>query len=404
MITDYIKLSIGHLKRKKLRSSLTILGIFISITTIFVLISLSLGLNAAVKEQFRTLGTDKLIISPKVLLGPPGSSSSLGAQLTLDDSDFIEKINGVKSVTYYAVGNAEIRLNDEKRFRIIFAFPPDKMGVYVEDIVKVEEGRLFKKSDTGKILVGTNFKHNNIFGKPVKLGDKLFINNKPFEVICIRKPVGNPQDDNEIDMTYKDFQELFDSKDRVDGIMVQIKQGEDLEKVAENIKNKLMDKRKVTKKTIDFEISTPEELLSSFQTVLNIITVFLIGVATVSLIVGSIGISNTMYTSVIERTKEIGTMKAIGARNLDIIIIFVSEAGILGLFGGLIGVVVGIGIGKIIEFIAINYIKTNLLATATPLWLILSCLTFAFIIGTISGLLPSLQASKIKPADTLRYE
>ena len=165
-----------------------------------------------------------------------------------------------------------------------------------------------------------------------------------------------------------------------------------------------MNYRDVDEKTIDFSILTPEELLRSFGTILNIITAFLLGVAGISLLVGAIGIANTMYTSVLERTKEIGVMKAIGAKNSDILYIFMIESGILGVIGGAMGILVGIGVGKIIDYIAVNQLQTNLLKVATPWYLIVGCLLFAFIIGSLSGLMPAKQASKLKPADTLRYE
>ena len=134
------------------------------------------------------------------------------------------------------------------------------------------------------------------------------------------------------------------------------------------------------------------------------LSVIFLGVAGISLIVGGLGIANTMYTGVIERTKEIGAMKAIGAKNSDIMWIFVIESGLLGFVGGVVGVLLGMIIGKIVEFIAVSQLGTNLLQVATPLWLIFGCLAFAFFVGAISGLWPALRAAKIKPVDALRYE
>ncbi len=186
--------------------------------------------------------------------------------------------------------------------------------------------------------------------------------------------------------------------------MVQIEEGEDILQIADRVERRLRSSREVTEKTQDFTILTPEQLLESFGTILNIITSFLGGIAAISLVVGGIGIANTMYTSVLERRKEIGVMKAIGAKNSDITSIFLIESGVLGLIGGLIGVILGILAGKIIEFIAINQLGTNLLTIATPTWLIVTCLAFAFLAGAISGTLPAIQASKIKPTEALRYE
>ena len=137
---------------------------------------------------------------------------------------------------------------------------------------------------------------------------------------------------------------------------------------------------------------------------LNIITAFLAGVAAISLFVGGIGMANTMYTSVVERTREIGIMKAIGAKNREILYIFLIESGLLGLVGAGIGVLLGYSISKTIEYIAITQLNTNLLQAAAPLYLIFGCLVFGFVIGAVSGTLPAIQASKTNVVDALRYE
>ena len=130
----------------------------------------------------------------------------------------------------------------------------------------------------------------------------------------------------------------------------------------------------------------------------------LVGIAAISLLVGGIGIMNTMYTSVLERTKEIGTMKAVGARNSDILLIFLMESGLLGLVGGAIGIAIGFGLGKGTEYIAGMYLGSGLLRAVFPWYLILGALAFSFIIGSLSGALPAVQASRLKPVDALRYE
>ncbi len=129
-----------------------------------------------------------------------------------------------------------------------------------------------------------------------------------------------------------------------------------------------------------------------------------IGIAAVSLLVGGIGIMNTMYTSILERNREIGIMKAIGAQNKDILSIFLIESGLLGLVGGVMGVIFGFSISKIIEYIAVQQLGTKLLQAASPLWLIIACLAFAFLTGSISGLWPAWQASKTNVVDAVRYE
>jgi len=405
MIQDYFILAVRNLQKRKLRSWLTMLGIFVSIATLFILVSLSLGLQGAVQEQFRLLGTDKIFIQPGTgFLGPPGSVG--GTILTEDDAKIVEKVSGVKRIAELVAGNAKVEYNNEIRYFPVYGVSSVGMDLYFESGgITLDEGRALKKSDAKKVLLGYDFKYNKLFAKPVRSGNKITLNGVDYKVEGILSQVGNPSDDQNIIMELTDFRNLFNSTGkRVDMILVQVQPGENVSEVSDRIAKKLMNYRHVDTKTKDFMISTPEELLQSFQTILSIITAFLAGVAGISLVVGAIGIANTMYTSVLERTREIGVMKAIGARNSDIMWIFLIESGLLGMAGAIIGVLLGFLGGKVIEFIAINYVHTTLLQVATPIYLIVGCLAFGFIVGAVSGTLPAVRASKTNVVDALRYE
>jgi putative ABC transport system permease protein len=403
MILDYFKLSLGNLKRKKLRSGLTVVGILISIAIIFFLISMSLGLQQAVAEQFKMLGSDKFFILPKGQLGAPGTGGAAG--LTEEDVNVVENIPGVKDISYATGGNAKVEFQTKIRYFMIAGIPLDKIRLYTESTnLKMDEGRVLRPGDRGVAMIGYDYKYSNVFGRPVKTGDRLKLNGEEFRVVGVLARIGNPQDDKNILIPSEDFKELFNSSDRVDQIIVQVINENDLKQVVDLTKEKLMRFRGVKEKTIDFIIMTPEELLASFGIILNVITAFLLGVAGISLVVGGVGIMNTMYTSTLERTKEIGTMKAIGAKNSDILSIFVIEAGLLGFVGGAIGVGLGAGLAKAVEYIAITQLNTTLLKAAIPFYLFAGCLGFAFFIGVIAGILPAYQASKLKPVDALRYE
>ncbi len=404
-ITDYSRLALKNLRKRKLRSWLTILGIVISVAIIFILISLSVGLREAINEQFKTLGSDKFFIMAKGQLGAPGSGGAV--QITTDDVKVVEKVRGVKAASYAVVGNAKVEFDKKIMYMMIAGIPLDKSSrqVYVESTsLKIESGRMIDTGDSEKVMIGYDYAHVQIFGKLVKAGDSLVINGKSFKVVGILARIGNPSDDRNIIMPMEDFQILFNSGKRVDQIVAQIQTGEDINDVADRVKQRLMKFRDVTEKTIDFTILTPQELLASFGIILNIITAFLVGVAGISLLVGSIGIANTMYTSVLERTREIGTMKAVGAKNRDILLIFLIESGLLGLIGGITGVLLGAGISKAVEIIAINSLNTTLLKAAMPAYLVIGCLAFAFLVGSLSGVIPAYQASKLKAVDALRYE
>jgi putative ABC transport system permease protein len=407
MIADYFMLAFKSLKKRKIRTFLTILGIFLGILTIFVLMSLSLGLREYVNEQFASLGTDKFFIQPKGQSGAPGSSGG-AVQLTEDDVNVVKKVSGVETVAYFGIGNAKIEFDDKARYYMLMGMPLEDMKavnlLFISFGIGMDEGRMLKKGDRKKALIGYNYKYKNLYNKPVRVGSKLILNGVEFDVVGVLESIGNPQDDQQVYISQDDFKDLFNSGKRVDYMIVQTKKGADLKKVADETERKLMRFRDVDEKTIDFTIQTPEELLGTFGNVLDGITWFLFMIAFISAVVGGIGIANTMYTSVLERTRDIGTMKAIGAKNSDILYIFVIEASILGLIGSVLGVVIGIAIAKAIEYVIVVYVGSNLLRASTNYLLILLSLSFGFLVGALSGLLPSLQASKIKPADTLRYE
>jgi putative ABC transport system permease protein len=402
MIGEYFRLAIKNLSKRRLRSFLTLIGILISIATIFVLISLSLGLNASIQDQFKQLGSDKFFIQPRGQFGPPGSTST-GSELTQKDLDIIKKVSGVKDVSFYTVGNAKVKFKDQIRFTMVAGVDMDSPQL-VFSVLKIDEGRLIEKKDIEKILIGSQYKNNKYVGTQVAVRDTLEINDQPFKVVGILQTQGNPADDRLIYMPIDEFRTLFNITERIDAIVVQVDEGADIKTVADAVKKKLMKSRDVTEKTMDFTVLTPEEVLAAFGTILNIVTVFLFGIASISLLVGGINIANTMFTSVLERTREIGVMKAIGAKNSDILYIFMIEAGLLGLVGGLVGVILGFGLSKAIEYIAVTMLATTLLQTSTPLYLFAGCLLFAFLAGGVSGFWPAWNATRIKPVDALRYE
>lgn len=402
MFEDYFNIAWKNLKTRKLRAGLTMIGIIISVATIFTLVALALGLQGAVEEQFEALGGDKFFIQPKGQLGPPQAGSSV--TMTTKDVDIVDKVTGVKETTYFTAGNAKIEFNDKERFYAVYGIPEEGLDLYFETgSIEIEDGKVFSEG-SGEIIIGNHYKTRNLFSRPVKTGDKFLINGEEFKVKGILKIIGNPEDDRTILMSAKDHSELFGTGDRVDFMMIQIAEGEEMDDVVSRVEKKLQNFRDVNDKTQDFTILTPEEILAIFGTILVVITAFLGGVAAISLLVGGIGITNTMYTSVIERTSEIGIMKAVGARNKDVLMIFLVESGLLGIVGGAIGVLVGIGISESIEYIAFNSLGTTLLQTTYPSWLVIGCLAFAFLTGALAGSIPAWQASKTNVVDALRYE
>lgn len=401
---DYFFLAFNNLRRRKLRSWLTMIGIFIGIAAVVALISLGQGLQSFIEEEFEQFGVDKIIIQPKTL-GPPGSVASKSLILTSKDLEVIENIRGVEWASGYLIKQGQTKFKGEAGIGFTTGIEAEDLerltGIGSFDLLK---GRILKKGDKHKVVVGYNHAHGNIWSKTLEIGSTIQIEDVDFKVIGIMEKIGNPIDDRILYVPKETLKELLDIEDEESQILVKTAAGFDPEEVAEDIERRLRDSRGEKEDQETFNVQTSEQLLKTFQNIFGVVQAVLVGIAGISLLVGGVGIMNTMYTSVLERTKEIGTMKAVGAKNSDILFIFLFESGLLGLVGGTIGIGIGMGLGKSAEYAANIALGTDLLRAVFPLYLIFGALLFSFLIGTLSGILPAMQAAKLKPADALRYE
>ena len=409
MIKDYFKVGISNLFHRKMRSWLTMVGIFIGIAAVVGLISLGQGMKEAIGNVFLNIGADKLVVQAKSGLqfaGPPGTSAA--SNLTTHDMDVIKRVNGVEQVGARLIKPVKLEFSNEVKFYFAASMPDDDEGrELVTDVnrYETEAGRLLKRGDKFKAFIGSNVANKGIFRKRVELGNTIKINDAEFEVVGILKKSGNPQQDRVVIIPEDTMRQVLKiDRKKVDVIAVQVQKGVDANKVADDIERAMRRDRDLELGKEDFQISTPQQILETLDTILTMVEIVLIGIAAISLLVGGIGIANTMYTAVVERTKEIGIMKSIGAQNKDILLIFVIESGLLGLAGGAIGIVFGIGLSKLVEYLAFAFLGTSLIKAFFPWYLIVGSLVFSFLIGTISGFFPARQAASLKPVDALRYE
>ena len=405
MIKDYFRIAINNLSHRKLRTFLTLIGIFIGIAAVVGLISLAQGFNNYLQDEFSALGADKIIISPAG--SNFGSSDMVSNPLMLSDVDVVESASGVREASYFVMNIARVEWGkNDLDFQAVVTYPLDHRKELAEETFTLEavQGRSLKQGDKYSAFIGHDYANFVGYDKNLRVGDKMFINGKEFKIVGINRKIGNPNDDKMILIPEAAFKELFDKGDEVSQMVARVNKGAEPSDVVKNIEKDLRRHRGVKEGEEDFEVTTFEELIQTFLTIFSVVGVVLVGIASISLFVGGIGIMNTMYTAVIERTKEIGIMKAIGARNEDILKMFLIESGFLGLIGGVIGVGIGLGIAKAVEFIGTVYLGSELLKAAVPWWLIVGALAFAFILGSISGILPARQASNMSPVDALRTE
>ncbi|MEM0465149.1 MAG: ABC transporter permease [Candidatus Pacearchaeota archaeon] len=404
MIKDFFLLSVNSMKKRKLRSWLTLLGIFIGIAAVVSLISLGDGLRTAIESQFGSLSPDVLTIqNAGTGFGPPGSTAV--KKLTSHDIKIIENIRDIKIVSARLIRIAKVEFNKKLEFSYLVSIPNDKNKIefiYKNNNLKAEQGRLLNENDNGKVVVGSDYLEESIFGKPVKVGSNLIIQGKNFEVIGILKRSNSIIFNKMILMSEEDIKDVLNINDEFDIIIAKVNNINNVERVAKDIENALRKDRKQKKGEEDFTIQTSQQSLQAINTILKIINIVVIGIASISLFIGGIGIANTMYSSVLERTKDIGVMKAIGAKNSDIMLIFVIESGLFGVVGGILGSIFGFFLAYLVSISANNYFGQNILKIQISLTLVIGSILFSFLIGVIAGLIPSYQASKMKPVDALR--
>ncbi len=404
-ISQYVFLAFSNLGHRKTRSILTLLGIFIGIAAVVSLVSLGQGLTQAINSEFASVGADKLIIQAKSsTFAPPGLATS--GKIEKKDLELIEKVNGVDEAAGRLIKTAQIEFNDVVITRFVASLPNDDSRNIILEVnnYEVDRGRMLNKNDRNKIVVGGDYGQKNVFEKNVKIGDKIKVNNTQFEVVGILKKTGTPENDISLIMNEDTMRDVFNIPEEYSAIIARAEKSQEPEKAGENIEREMLKDRNQEEGKEDFQVQTANQLFEAVTNVLNIVQAVFIGIAAISLLVGGIGIMNTMYTSVLERTKEIGIMKAVGARNSDVMLIFLIESSVLGLIGGAMGIAIGVGLSKIVEIVAMQALGTALLQAYFPPYLIIGSLLFATILGGLSGALPAYRASRLKPVDALKYE
>ncbi|MFH0874941.1 MAG: ABC transporter permease [archaeon] len=409
MYSDYVKISVMSLRQRKVRTWLTMLGIFIGIAAVVSMISLGQGLKKAINEQFNVLGANKLFIGLKSEQNnAPGGSGSI-EKITDKDIKIVQRAKGVSLVTGYLYRRARLEFNDEIKYVQALGMPldPDQKKLMEETYLNnygLSEGRELKKGDKYKVGIGYDLRYKDVFERQIRLGDKILINGKEMEVVQVFGKIGNPDDDSSVWIPVDTFKEIFGIGDEYSGIMAKTQDNAVPSVVAETVKKDLRKSRSEKDGEDSLYVQTSEQIVESFNTILNIVQIVVSGIAAISLIVGGVGIMNTMYTAVLERTNEIGIMKAIGARNSDILKLFLIEAGLLGMAGGIIGVILGIFLSEAVALGARTALGVDYFQSYFPWYLIVGALMFSFVVGALSGVLPAYQASRMSPVDSLRYE
>lgn len=404
-LNDIFNYAIRNLLNRKLRSWLTIIGVVIGVITIVTVMSVGEGLKNSITKELESFGTDKMFVVPinieKSGFSAGGMSQPTSGKLFEKDVDRILKVPGVKSVSKMVYGRTSLEFKDKKISALVYATVPSIFEEWTS-MYQLEEGRFFKDSETDVAVLG-NDAANVLFGKnQIKVGNFMIINDKKYRVVGILKKIGtalSQSDDASIFIPFDDGKVLFSkqlSKDEISFISIQTEPGFDTEKIKEKIEFELASLHRVTLDEKDFTVVTSDFINKTIGSVLDLLSLFLFFITMISAVVGGIGIANTMFMSVIERTKEIGILKAVGASRSDILRLFLVESAIIGFFGGLVGLVLGLGLLFLVsQFSVPVLVKIELAAFA---------LLFSVGVGLISGIFPARKASNMNAIEALSFE
>ena len=406
MIKDYFSIAVRSLGKRKTRTYLTMIGIFIGIAAVVALIGLGEGLKTAITSQFGFLGTDVLSVQASGLnFGPPGT----GVPNPLSDKlpEKIAKINNVEASFGRYIQTVRMEFNDVQDIGFVASIPTGENRKVFETMVNLKpaQGRLLRDGDGRRIVVGSDFAkpEGGTFDRQMKVGDKILLNDIQFEVIGILQKKGSFIFDQSMLINQDTMVDTVREDDgTVNVIAIKVRDQEQIAKTQEDVEKLMRKERDVDEGEEDFIVQTPQATLETLESTLFAIQLFVYVIAAISLVVGGIGIMNTMYTAVLERTKEIGIMKSIGARNSTVFLLFFIESGMLGLVGGIIGVVLGLTFAYGTAALGRLALGSDLIQATIGPGLIIGALAFSYCLGTIFGVLPAYRASRLNPVESLR--
>jgi putative ABC transport system permease protein len=431
---DILKLSLNSLTHRGLRSWLTILGIIVGVAAVIAMLSIGAGMSQSMKAQMSNFGADVLTVSvgrtrasgPESGFadrfqpgegGPPGSSASTTTTTTttptLTDTDIlaISIAEGVDTVTGIISGRTTVQYLAQTVTVTVEGIEPSAWNTMTTS--ELASGRFLESSESTSVLIG-NGVANGMFDYNLTVDTQIRIGSKTFTIVGILAESGTGSfggDDRTVFMSIQAAREIVTDIDsnEYSSIQVKVTDTNAVDQIIENVEQVLYTSRMVTSDTADFTVTSPTSMLETIQSTMATLTFFLTGIAAISLLVGAIGIANTMFMSVMERTRLIGILKSIGTRNSEIMKMFLAESGIIGLMGGLLGIFLGFIVVGIISSIGINIMGMGRMGTSTSVAivtpeLILFALSFSTIIGIVSGLIPARKAANLQVVEAMRSE
>jgi putative ABC transport system permease protein len=399
--------ALDSLASNKLRSGLTILGIIIGVGAVIAMVSIGRGAEASITDSIQGIGTNLLFVfrggSSDVRNPEP---MTLGDASAIADPFLAPSVGGVAPVLQ---GSAMFSYAGESRTTTLVGVTPDYAPVRNYNVTEgefINEEHMLGQSSV--VILGTEIA-NRLFGRTEGLvGETVRIEGQPFRVIGVLESRGGSAFSNEDDQAFVPLTTAQtrllrrSTRDRVDLILVQAITAQSVPQAQDEVSQILRQRHRTEIGEDDFTILTQQSFLDTASTITNVLTIFLGGIAAISLLVGGIGIMNIMLVSVTERTREIGLRKALGAHKSDIMIQFLAESSVLSLIGGVIGILLGWTISVIVGRIAVA--NSAPISPTIGLDIILLATLFSTAVGLFFGIYPANRAANLEPVEALRHE
>src|SRR4030065_1327424 len=436
-IIGNIKVAFKSLSLNKLRSFLTMLGIIIGVGSVVAVVSVGAGAEASITENIQSMGTNVITITPgrdQAFMGErevsiespegmqtgggedPGQRGGLMSGFEEEEDEeivagdlYLEDAEALKEEASLLDEVVPVLSGGNTTFSYMSWSGSISVNATSEDYLnfsgyELEKGSFFTGGDVSNssnvVVLGYNVVTDS-FGKTNPIGEEVKINGKKFIVMGILKSVGytfGMSPDNSIYIPITTAQNKLYGTDTVNQIMAKVESEEVMVQAIYEAKSILRVQHHIlTGESSDFEIGSSTQLREGASTVTDALVVTLTSIAAISLLVGGIGIMNIMFVSVTERTREIGIRKAIGAKNRDVLIQFLTESIVLSLSGGIIG----IGLAGLITGVLGAFTTLSSPITASP---VIMALSFSTAIGLIFGIFPAMRAARLNPIDSLRHE
>jgi len=404
-IGNLLKVALNALKRNKMRSFLTMLGIIIGVASVITMLAIGQGSKKSIQDQIASMGSNMLFVMPaNMRSGGVQQGNSTSQRLTVADVTAIRSgCDAVIAVSPEVRSSSQAVYGNSNWPTTIYGGNEDYLAIKSWEVISGRNLTAEEARGSSKVCLIGRTVADELFGEGVDpTGETIRFKKIPFKIIGVLKEKGQNsfgQDQDDVLIApYTTVQKRILAQTHIQSIQMSARSAEESELAETQVEEVLRSSHKLRdNEDNDFEIRSQEELASTMTSVTNILTILLGAIAGISLLVGGIGIMNIMYVSVTERTREIGLRMSIGGRGLDILLQFLIESIMLSVFGGLIGILMGFGASKIVAVL-----------TSWPISVMWSSVILSFavctVIGVFFGWYPARRAAELDPIDALRYE